>query len=218
MVIVPPENQGRRRDGQRLAPGQECAGTGGIAEHLVEGERDEVGLHLGEVKPVGRGESRRVQQDLPAFCPRQGDPLERMLHTAEVRLRRIGEEPGVSPGRGLQVMAHQTLVQAQIGVAHRHVDDLRAVSPRILTNAVDGVVIVVGKQIGSTRFERERLSDELQRPAGVRGEDHVVLVRGGMEEVEHGRPCLLDELRWRPARSGCASADCRRPRVARRSW
>jgi hypothetical protein len=56
------------------------------------------------------GEGRRVQQDLPAFGPRQGDPLERMLHTAEVRLRRIREEPGVSPGRGLQVMADQTLV------------------------------------------------------------------------------------------------------------
>jgi len=62
----------------------------GVAEHLVERERHEVGMPAREVQAVHRNEGRRVEQDVPAagLCPR--DPLERVLDAREVRLRGEG--------------------------------------------------------------------------------------------------------------------------------
>ena len=39
--------------------------TGGKSEHLVEGERDEIGLDFRQIQPVGGDEGGRVEQNQP---------------------------------------------------------------------------------------------------------------------------------------------------------
>ena len=82
---------------QRVLPRNQCPHPGRIAKHLVERERDVVRLAGAEVETVGRDEGRGIDQNVPskALCAR--DPLQRMLHTREVRLGRKREQVVTCP-------------------------------------------------------------------------------------------------------------------------
>ncbi len=118
-VIVPPEYQGRCSFSTVDFARDQGAYAGGVAEHLVERETDEVGAPPTEVEPVGGDERRRVQQHIPALRVRLRDPLQRVLHTGEVRLRRIGEKMmRAGTGQG-EAASELGLIGAQIQVAPR---------------------------------------------------------------------------------------------------
>ena len=77
---------------ERLAPREQRAEAGRVAEHLVEGDRDEVGLPRRQVEPARRHERGAVDDHVPAPLLGRRDPLQRVLDAGEVRLRRVGEE------------------------------------------------------------------------------------------------------------------------------
>ena len=69
--IVPPANHGRSQPGRAPRGGRRAQPIAGrVAEHLVPGDRDEVGLPARQVEPVGRHEGRGVQQHVPAALVR----------------------------------------------------------------------------------------------------------------------------------------------------
>ena len=182
---------------QRRPAGDQAADAGRPAEHLVEGEGDEVGLAAAQVQPVGRYEGGRVEQHVPAERMRALDPLQRMLDAGEVGLRGIREQVVVVPARGGEVAREDALVDPQVGGDARHVGDLRAAGTNELADAVDRVVVVDRQQEAVAGVERVGLADQAQRAGRVGREDRDVLVRRRAEEGEHGRPGLLGERRAR---------------------
>ena len=100
--------------GERVSARDQRADAGRPAEHLVEGEGDEVRLEMGEVEPVGRHVCSGVEKDVPAVLVRLLDPGERMLHTGEVRLGWIGKEVVVLAPHVGQVAGQHPLVDAQL--------------------------------------------------------------------------------------------------------
>ena len=163
-TIVPPENQGRSQLGERLAAGEQAADAGRLAEHLVEGERDEVRVPAGQVEPVGRHERGGVEQHVPAVRVRLLDPVERVLDAGEVRLGRVGEEVVVLAADLGQVARQQLLVDAQLGRLARDVGRLGAAGAGELADAVDRVVVVEGEQEAVAR----RGTGRPRRRAGAR--------------------------------------------------
>ena len=165
------------------------------------------------VEGVGRRERGAVEQDVPAQLVRLGDPLERVLHAAEVGLRRKREElcrralPSAAPRRAGP--CGPAPVEAQVLLADRHVGDRGAPLAGELADAVDGVVVVVGEQEATAGRERVRLADELERAARVGREDDLELVLGGVEEAAHRVARLLGELGRGERGRGSASAGCR---------
>lgn len=91
-----------------LVPHQKSPQSCGEAEHLVEGERDEVRLVFRQVESVGGHERRGVEENEPlvTLAMRRGermhvvevavldllDPAERVFHAGEVVLRSEGEK------------------------------------------------------------------------------------------------------------------------------
>ncbi len=71
---------------------EQAADPGRVAEHLVEGERDEVRPASRQVEPVCGNERRGVEDHVPSGGMRFVDDLHRVLHAAEIRLRGVGEE------------------------------------------------------------------------------------------------------------------------------
>jgi len=97
---------------QGLAPGDQRSHPGGIAENLVEGQRDEIGMGLAQIETVGGRERRRVEQHVPAERLRPPDPGQIVLDAGEVRLGRVGEQVG-RVGAGLaQQIGEPALVNA----------------------------------------------------------------------------------------------------------
>ena len=126
MVMVPPANQGRSQLGQRFAPHQQAAQPGRIAEHLVEGEGDEIRMPPAQVEPVGRHEGGGIEQDIPAerlgfLDQRPADTARRKNWTGPERQR------GYCPSRCRfgQLLAQPVTIEAQLRRRHRHVGDLR---------------------------------------------------------------------------------------------
>ena len=101
--------------GQRLAAREQAADAGRPAEHLVEGEGDEVRVPAAEVEPVGRHVGGGVEEHVPAVRVRLLDPVERVLDAGEVRLGRVGEQVVVLAADLGQVARQQRLVDAQVG-------------------------------------------------------------------------------------------------------
>ena len=126
--MVPPANHGRRSLASAVAPGEQRPDARGIAEELVERERDEVGLDDAQVEPVGGHEGGAVEDHVPAVLVRLLDPLERVLHAAEVGLRRVGEQVVRAGHDGVAAPAAGALVQPQLRPAHGHVRDRRALA------------------------------------------------------------------------------------------
>ena len=172
---------------ERVAAGDECAYAGRVAEHLVEGGDCEVGLDCREVEPVGGHERGGVEHDVPALRTRDLDPFERVLHAAEVRLRRVGEQPrgtGIAAAR-IESAHHEVFVEPKIRLANRYVGDICTATTCELADPVDGVVVVVAEQVARAGLERVRLTHQLQRVAGVLREDDVVFLRICREELVH---------------------------------
>ena len=141
-TTVPPLNQGRRSRASAVAPGEQRADAGRVAEHLVEGDRDEVGLPGREVEPTRRHERGAVEQHVPAPLLRRRDPLERVLDAGEVRLRGIGEQVVAAPGRRRRGSARAPR-RRRAGRAPRAARTRsRALGARELADAVDRVVVV----------------------------------------------------------------------------
>ena len=125
---------------ERPAPDDQRAQARRVAEHLVEGDRDEVRLPHRQVEPARRRERGAVQEHVPAPLMGQVDPLQRMLDAREVGLRGIGEEAGAV---GLVEVIGE-LVHAQLGRLDRHVRRRGAPRAGELPEAVDRVVVVGG--------------------------------------------------------------------------
>ena len=96
------------QDSDVLVAEEQRAEARGEAEHFVEGERDEVRMHRGQVQTVRRHERRGVQEDEPLVALEVigvwwgnvveiavldlFDPAERVFDAREVVLRGVGEE------------------------------------------------------------------------------------------------------------------------------
>ena len=81
--------------GERVAAREQAADAGRLAEHLVEGERDEVGVPAGEVEPVGRHVGGGVEQHVPAVLRAPG-----RSSRADAARRRSSTGPGRRTGCG----------------------------------------------------------------------------------------------------------------------
>jgi len=101
-----------------------------------------------------------VEEHVPPVCVRLLDPLEWMLHTREVRLRRIREQVVVVADRVGEISREHALVDTQIGRDAGYVRGVGAARARELTDAVDRVVIVEREQEAVTRAERICLADQ----------------------------------------------------------
>ena len=98
---------------QRVAPRDQRAEAGRIAEEFVERERREIGRTAAQAQRVTRDERRDVEQDVEAEGARFRDEIERMLDAGEIRLRRKRDQPFPMQRRlGEQQLR---IEQAQIG-------------------------------------------------------------------------------------------------------
>ena len=122
------------------------------------------------------------------------------------RRRRRGAPCGPAPGRG-----------AGPGSRTGMYDTAAPLRARELPDAVHGVVVVVGEQVDAARSERVGLADQLERPAGVGGEDDLELVLRGVEEAAHRRRAPRGRGLPRRATWGSGNAGCRArpPRAGR---
>ncbi len=175
------------------APGDQRADPRRVAEHLVEGDRDEVRLPDREVEPARRYERGAVEDHVPAPLVGRLDPLERMLDAGEVGLRRVGEEVVAARAGVVEVAVEHVAGDAQVGRLERHVRGLHALGAGELADAVDRVVVVEQGQVPALGHERIRLADEPQSTRRVRREDAGVLALGSVEVAQHGSARPLHE-------------------------
>ena len=185
---------------ERIEAGDQSADAGRPAEHLVERQRDEIGMMTRQVEPVGGHVRSRVEQDIPAVVMRLVDPGERVMDAGEVRLRREGEQVVVDARHLGEIAREASFVDPQLGRGARHVGRLGAASTGELADAVDRVVVVEGQQEPVIPPERVCLADEPQRSGRVRREHDDVLLRRRAKELVHGGTRLLDQFRHRRRR------------------
>ena len=179
---------------QRGVADEQAAHAGGIAEHLVEGDRHEVGPHGTQVEAVGGHEGGCVEQHVPAGGLGLPDQRQRMLHAREIGLRRKSQQV-VAPRLGLrQLRGHGRGVDAQVGSCQWRVVDAGALGARELAHAVDRVVVVGRHQQPRAVLEREGLGHQLQGARGVEREDRRVFALG-VEMGQNGRARALDAPR-----------------------
>ncbi len=132
---------------QRGAAGQQAAHPGRIPEHLVEGDGHEIWLPAGQVETVAGDEGCRVDQHVPPFGAGSGNQLKRVLHAAEIGLRRKGKQV-VRAGAGqVQVVVNLTQIQAQFRGDDGQIGELGAFLAGILPNPVDRIVVVESQQV-----------------------------------------------------------------------
>ncbi len=161
---------------QRLAPRDESAEPGRIAEQLVEGEHGEIDRPLPQAQRAAReergGVDQRVEPARLCVCHER----QRVAYAGEVRLRREREQPGAAPS--LVVERARGIDQPQLSV-HGEVPHARAGATSVLAHAVDRVVVVGRRDERDLWPERVALGDELDRRRRVRGE--ADFVRGGVD-------------------------------------
>src|SRR5712691_4984385 len=87
------------------------------------------------------------------------------------------------------------LVHAQVGRSQRCIVDGSAPCARELTNTVHRIVIVKCEQEPAARAKGKGLTNQLQCSRGVLGEDHDVVIRGGIEISQQVASCALDVVR-----------------------
>ena len=155
---------------ERRAPHQQGAEPGGIAEHLVEREGDEVGGYPPQTQGVRGHERRGVEEHVEAALAGSGHQLERVAQASEVRLRGESEEPTVGARRG-RVEDLERGARSQVAV-QRYVAHRRTSAAGELTHSMHRVVVVGGEHAGAPRRERVALGDQLDRGAGVGAEAH----------------------------------------------
>ena len=141
-TTVPPLNHGRCRRASAARRASSAPEARRVAEHLVEGDRDEVRLPGRQVEPARGHERGRVDDHVPAALLGRRDPLERVLDAGEVGLRREREQVAAAGPRVVEVALEQPVGDAQVGRLERDVRGLRALRAGELADAVDRVVVV----------------------------------------------------------------------------
>jgi hypothetical protein len=177
----------------RLASNQ-GADSGRVAEDLVEGDRNEVGVPDAQVQSIGRHERGCIQQDIPALILCTRDPVKRVPNTREVGLRGVGEKVGRIGAGLIEIRRQPLLVDPHGRRKDGCVGHPGSSGPRKLANAVDGVVVVEGQEIVALRRERIGLADEAQGSTCVLSEADHVFVGRGIEESEYLLAGTIDPL------------------------
>ncbi len=221
-VHRPAGEPGTPQPPQRLPPRDQAADAGRVAEHLVPADRHEIGLDHGQVQPVRRHVGGRVQQDVVAMLVRRLYPAQRMLHPAEVALRRVGQQPAAAgggrsdarpprpvPSRPATAAAGRAS-PAQGATRARHPPG-RAQRPG-LGWPVPGDRVVVDPQLG--RAERHVLRDRAARPGELPDAvDRVVIV---LRQDQPGPRAERVGLPDQPARAGGVRGEDGRVLLGRR--
>ncbi len=178
-------------------PNEEAADARGIAEHLVEGDADEVGLDRPQIEPVGRHERGPVQQDVPPLLVRLPDQVQWVHDAGEIRLSGEGEEMRLRVVRAIEQRAETRAIDVQVRQGQRRVLDGCAVGACKLPNAVHRVVIVERQEEPPTGGERVGFPNQLERGRRIERE-HSRVLGGRRVEVRQNRPSrLLDQARGR---------------------
>mmetsp|Transcript_37593 Transcript_37593/g.89770 ORF Transcript_37593/g.89770 Transcript_37593/m.89770 type:complete len:254 (+) Transcript_37593:608-1369(+) len=166
----------------RLSADDECADAGWIAEQLVKGERDEVGLGLCQVQGMAGGELGCVKKNAPRpeiarsgadlRSPAEGEDL-----PSEVLFRRVREQRKrpVLPCLRLACQLIQPFVDILVP---RHADGCIEVSGNI-ADAENRVVILQKVAILRSLAPREHIRHQAERVCAGAREDNLVLGRGG---------------------------------------
>ena len=142
---------------------------------------------------VCRHERGGVEQNVPAFAPRLGDPLERVLDAGKVRLRRVGKKVVPPASCQAEVLFELGVVHSHLRQSQRNIGDLGLFGTGKFANAVHRIVIVERQQKMIALAEGVGFSDQLERGRGVRREDRGVLPRRGVEIVENRAPGLFHQ-------------------------
>ena len=185
--------------GERVAPRDERAEAGRIAEEFVERERGEVGEAVAQRDRLARRECGDVEQHVESVRVRMLDERERVPHAGEVRLRGKGEKAAVA--RRFVRDDRLRAGEAEL-VIERQVPNARAGVLRVLAHAVDRVVVIGREQERRVAREGIALRDELDRGARVRGEDDVVRRGVDAEEAEDALAGGVDDRGARARRRG----------------
>src|SRR5215469_5011480 len=118
-------------------------------------------MPYGEIQAIGGGEGGGIQEHIPAQGLRLGNPLESMLDSGHIGLGRKGKQVVLS-GLGLrESLREASFVHTHIGWLHRNIANGGPFCPCKLAYAVDGIVIIKGQQILSTRGKGIRLCTSL---------------------------------------------------------
>lgn len=178
--------------GEGGAAGDERADASRVAEHLVKGNGDEIGVDEGEIQPVGGGEGGGVEEDVPTPGVGALDPGEGVLDGGEVGLGGVGKEV-VAAAFGLgEIFIDAGLVSAHAGRQDGQVGDGGAAGKGEFADAVDGVVIVEGEEVTAALAEGVGFAHQFEGAAGIGGEDDDVLGGVGMEEAQDGFAGAID--------------------------
>ena len=186
--------------GERVPPRQQAAHSGREPEHLVPAHGHELGPHRGQVQPVRAQESRRVEQHVVPVVLGLPHPAQRVLHAAEVGLRRVGEQPGPGAVTLVERGGHVRGADPQLGPAQPGIRDVGAARLRVLPDPVDRVVVVGRQHEPGPPPPRVRLGDQAAGAGRVGREDDGVFRRRGVEEAQHRFPRLLYQARGRARR------------------
>ena len=132
-----PGEPGPLQFGQSTAARDQSANAGGVAKHLIEGNRQKIGRVLAQIQWIGGGKSGDVQQNVPAMGMGQLDPVQRVAPAREVGLCRVSEQVGFSGfGQG-QGMFELGFIDGHFGQYHRNVSDFCLMGQRVFTDSVD---------------------------------------------------------------------------------
>ena len=213
--MLPPANHGRRSRAERLVAGDERADARRVAEHLVPGDRDEVGPPAVEVEAVRRHERRRVEQDVPAALVGGVDPGERMADAGVVGLRRVGEQARASGAARSRASSDRRVVR-RAGRASR-AGRTRPPRPRARANSRMPLTELWLSAVRSRRLPGSNGYDSpTSLSAAVALAVKMTSYSSG-EALKNARiagPRRVREAASRPPTPGCPSAGCRRRRDA----
>ena len=185
---------------QRVAPRDQRADAGRIAEEFVERERREVGRDIAKAERVARHERRDVEQNVEAEGVRvrrraRADAARRRNSTArETRaaLRHAATpRPAAAPHR-----AGAVVVERQ--VARPRAPARRAYSRMPFTE----LWLSAARRARALAARTDSLGDELDRRGGVGGEADVVRRLVDVEKSQQPSPRVVDDLGARARRRG----------------
>ena len=177
-LTVPPANHGRCSRASASCVAEQAADTGRIAEHLVEGDRDEVRLQ----RPADRAgwsarrPPRRAARPSPVVCAsatRSSGCWTPEKFDCAGNAKRFGFDRSAASSSWTK----PSPIERRSGMVERRVVDVRAFRARELANAVHRVVVVEREQKPSARRERVAFADVLQRGRGVQRENGRIVDR-----------------------------------------
>src|SRR5262249_47321143 len=133
-----------------------------------------------------------VEEHVPSRFVGEIHEIERVGHSREIRLSRVGKQVGLFWSDTAELFVQGVAVDVQVRRLEWHVLDRAASCDCEIADAVDGIVIVEGQQVPAARTKWVRFAYVLQCPSRVEREDGGVIA-ASIEVLEHVAAGALDK-------------------------